>query len=681
MRGLGAHGGGLRFVGEKRLCAHLTREVFDFLLACEHAGLFRIGRVQSDADARNHVSCLHDERAAFRQLRTRREGLCEVVGDESSAEPVVEYRADARIVDAHERQQRPQALRRFQRPASRRRRVKRELGGRRVGGERLHPVEIRDFERRHPLAQRGFERRLPARFDMQLLPEARQAAQFVLVEPRLDLALGLHVLLKLLQRGKPRFELMDLRAFGLHALLRRATLAIEARQCRLRVRETRLRFGENFLVFGKLHAQFFELRFVGRVEPARFGLQPLVTLLQLLELLVSVALMRRFELQRLLGLRDAATLLVQLRLCVAPARFERRQFVVLRGRRLLRDGGLLLANCQRFLCVLDFAARALGLHLPLLALRAQRGDLRLHAIARLDDEADLRLEPAHFGIRFVERALRALHRVARAVVRDAQRFQLRFHFTQTRGLRFKFDLCVADRALLALRFVARLVLAQEPQQALLLFAFGLQLLVPGRDDRLPFELLEIRAQFANDVFDARQIFTRVMQTVLGFATPFLVLRHPRRFFEEHAQFFRLRLDDPRDHALPDDRVGARAEARAEEDVLDVAAARREIVDVVAGSAVAREHALHGDFAVSTPLAGGAAVGVIEDQFDAGPAAGLARRRAIEDHVLHRFAAQLGGARFAEHPAHGIDDVGLATAIGAHDADQLAGYLEMRGIDE
>ena len=126
----------------------------------------------------------------------------------------------------------------------------------------------------------------------------------------------------------------------------------------------------------------------------------------------------------------------------------------------------------------------------------------------------------------------------------------------------------------------------------------------------------------------------------------------------------LRLDDPRDHALADDGVGARAETGAEEDVLDVAAAHRQVVDVVARGAVAREHALDGDFGVLAPLAGGAAVGVVEHQFDAGAAAGLARRRAVEDHVLHRLAAQLGGARFAEHPAHGIDDVGLAAAVRA-----------------
>src|SRR6202008_3704880 len=92
---------------------------------------------------------------------------------------------------------------------------------------------------------------------------------------------------------------------------------------------------------------------------------------------------------------------------------------------------------------------------------------------------------------------------------------------------------------------ALFVLAQQPQQALLLFAFGLQILVLRRDDSLRFELFQIRRQLADDILAARQIFARVVQTVLSFAAAFLVLRHARGFFEEHAQFFGLRLDDPR----------------------------------------------------------------------------------------------------------------------------------------
>ena len=178
----------------------------------------------------------------------------------------------------------------------------------------------------------------------------------MLVEPRLDLAFGLDVFLQLLERRETRVELMDLRAFGLHALLRGAAFAVETRQRFLRIGETRLRVVQNFFVLGKLHAQVFELRFVGRVETARFRLQALVTLLQLLQLLVGIALMRGFELQRLFGLRDPAALRVQLRLRVAPTRFERGHCVVLRGGFVFGERGFFFGDGQCFFSVFDVAA-------------------------------------------------------------------------------------------------------------------------------------------------------------------------------------------------------------------------------------------------------------------------------------------------------------------------------------
>ena len=53
--------------------------------------------------------------------------------------------------------------------------------------------------------------------------------------------------------------------------------------------------------------------------------------------------------------------------------------------------------------------------------------------------------------------------------------------------------------------------------------------------------------------------------------------------------------------------------------MHVAAADVQVVDVVAGVAVALEHALDRDLGVLRPLAGGAALGVVEEQLDAGAA--------------------------------------------------------------
>src|SRR5690606_17781584 len=82
-----------------------------------------------------------------------------------------------------------------------------------------------------------------------------------------------------------------------------------------------------------------------------------------------------------------------------------------------------------------------------------------------------------------------------------------------------------------------------------------------------------------------------------------------------------------------------------------------------------------------PAAADAPERVVEHELDRGARGRLALGGAAEDDVLHRLAAQLGSPRFAEDPAHRVDQVRLAAAIGSDDADQLAGDIEGRGIDE
>ena len=167
-----------------------------------------------------------------------------------------------------------------------------------------------------------------------------------------------------------------------------------------------------------------------------------------------------------------------------------------------------------------------------------------------------------------------------------------------------------------------------------------------------------------------------------------VSRRRSRYFDTPAASSRkmrsssgLAFDDARDHALLDDRVGARAEAGAEENVRDIAPPHVQIVDVIRRFAVALEHALDRNFAVARPLAAGLAQAVVEHQFDARAVHRLAVAGTVEQHVLHGFAAQMARRRLAEHPAHRIDDVGFAAAVGADDADQLAWHGDIGGIDE
>ena len=111
--------------------------------------------------------------------------------------------------------------------------------------------------------------------------------------------------------------------------------------------------------------------------------------------------MHSLQFQGLFGLGDLRALVAQAVLGLAPTGLQRRQRVVGGERRLLRLRGPLLGQRQPLLGGFQIGPGALGLALPLLALRGQGGDLRLHPVARLDDKADFRLEPAHLGVRFV----------------------------------------------------------------------------------------------------------------------------------------------------------------------------------------------------------------------------------------------------------------------------------------
>ncbi len=391
--------------------------------------------------------------------------------------------------------------------------------------------------------------------------------------------------------------------------------------------------------------------------------------------------MRRFQFQLLLGLHDPRARFRALVLRGAPGGVQLGQLLALllgHHLRLFHLGGQFFeVEFRLFDLFLVFAALAA----PLVALGRQGGQLGLQAGARFDDELDLRFQAADFRIRLVQMALRRMQAVAHGKVRLAHLLQGQFHVAQLGRLFFQVRLRLFHFAEIARLLVLRLVLAQQPQQFLLFFLVRLQGVETRGHGRLRFQLFQVGIEFAQDVFHAQQIFARILQAVFRLAAAFLVFRHAGRFFQEDAQFFGARFDDARNHALADDGVGARAEARAEENILDVAPAHGLAIDVIGGRAVARQGALDGDLGVLAPLAGRLAIVIVEHQFHGSAPGRLAVRGAVENDVLHRFAAQFGRFRFAQHPAHGVDDVRLAAAIRPDHAHELAWHLEIGGIDE
>src|SRR5438445_5305980 len=530
-------------------------------------------------------------------------------------------------------------------------------------------------------AQHRFHGGLPARVDAQLLPQARQRAQAVPLLPfaqgrvvfgrALDLAqgrklrLGCRVLAlrraeRLAGRGAALFERC---ALGLQRFvpgLRCLRGCLERGDSRLQgVRRRRIRLGERLQLALEALAALLE-RLSAALQVREIGLLELQAAFRLQQLAASLAQPLLAGAERLLGLRQARVLLPEL--CL---RF---------GAALLRRAGAGHPHVKRLRKLRALLAPGAQLREPLRM-------LALQPLAGLLDMAQLGLEPGYLGIRGVERRLRRVQGVPGAVMRHARRFHARLEMPQLGVLCFELvrDLRHFLRVALALR--RGVAAARIPKQLLPELQLRVVFLVARRHRGLRLELLQLRAKLGADVGDAREIAARVSEAILGLAAALLVLRDAGRLLEEHAQLLGLRLDDARDHPLLDDRVGPRAKAGAEEHVGDVAAPDVHAVDVVARLAVALQDALDGDLRVLRPLSGHAPLSVVEDQLDRGARERRAVHRAVEDDVLHRVAAQRRGARLAEHPAHGVDDVGLAAAVRPDDADQLPRHVYRGGIDE
>ena len=225
--------------------------------------------------------------------------------------------------------------------------------------------------------------------------------------------------------------------------------------------------------------------------------------------------------------------------------------------------------------------------------------------------ADLLFQPRDFGIGFVERTLARMQCVTRLVVLTAQLFHALLGGAQIGGFGFELDAHALNLARISCARGDGFLLARKPQQVLRRHQFRLQGMVALGHLRLIGQVFQLFTQFLPDVIDTPQVFAGVAQARFRLLAALAVFGYTRGFFQKDAQFFGLGLDHARDHALLDDGVGARAQPRAEEDVRDIAAAHRQIVDVVSGVTIALQHALDGYLSVGGPLPRRLAQAVIE----------------------------------------------------------------------
>jgi hypothetical protein len=195
---------------------------------------------------------------------------------------------------------------------------------------------------------------------------------------------------------------------------------------------------------------------------------------------------------------------------------------------------------------------------------------------------------------------------------------------------------------------------------------------------LAAEAADLAGNFADHIGDAREILVGERELAEGLAALALVLRDACGLLEHGAALLGLRRQDLVDLALRHDRVAGPADAGVHEKFLDVLEPAGLAVERVLALAVAVHAARDLDL---VKLAAELRLALRQQERNFADLRRLARVGALEDHVLHFAAAQGLRALFAEHPADGVGDVGLAAAVGADDRRDAGFEAERRGISE
>ena len=275
----------------------------------------------------------------------------------------------------------------------------------------------------------------------------------------------------------------------------------------------------------------------------------------------------------------------------------------------------------------------------------------------------------------------AVVRVRRFDVGGPRPFKFQLDPSLTGQRRIQPALLIRDMPRVAPRFLVVGAPLEREVLGLQLALRRLELTVLLGEGSLALEVRQPAGELLAQVVQPIEILQRVAHPVLGLAPAFLVPGDSRRFLDDVAQVIGLRLDDPRDRSLLDDRVAARTEPGAVEHIHDVAAPAPRAVQPVRRLPFPHELAAHGDLVVRSETAAGATVQIVEHELDARAAHRLARPRPVEHHVRHGVAAQTARRDLAHDPANRVDDVRLSAAVRAHDADNFAGKLDGGGIDE
>ena len=199
--------------------------------------------------------------------------------------------------------------------------------------------------------------------------------------------------------------------------------------------------------------------------------------------------------------------------------------------------------------------------------------------------------------------------------------------------------------------------AQRPQ-------LGRQIAVAAGGVGLALERTQLPPHLAQQVVQAQEVALGGLEPALGLLLAAPVLEHARRLLDDGPAVLWARRQYRVQLTLGDDDVLGAAHAAVGQQLLHVEEPARHAVDGVLALA-GRPEQRAGDRHLGE-LDREQAGRVVDGQGDLGPSQRRPVAAAGEDDVVHLRRAQRPGALGPQHPRHGVHQVGLAAAVGAHD---------------
>ena len=202
--------------------------------------------------------------------------------------------------------------------------------------------------------------------------------------------------------------------------------------------------------------------------------------------------------------------------------------------------------------------------------------------------------------------------------------------------------------------------------------------VRARRRGLPLERPDLAPHLADQVAQALEVLGGGGQPALGPLAAAAVLQDARRLLDDGPPVLGPGVEHGVELALADDHVLLAAHTRVAEQLLDVEQPARRPVDGVLAVAGAEERPGDGDLGqVDRQLARR----VVDGERHLGPAQLGPRGGPGENDVLHLRRAQRARPLGAEHPGHGVDDVGLAAPVGPDHHGDPGLELQHRRVGE